>query len=164
MRHYPVKSLIGVVLMLLAVPGALTLARAGAPQSDNASNATAQALTFEGDTALWTMAIKADKTADFESVMKKLRDALTQSPDPKRKQQAAGWRVMKISKPLPDGTVAYVHIIHPVIAGVDYTIMKTLYDAFPNESKTLYEQYRGAFDKNLSLATGTTVIDMSQQN
>ena len=29
--------------------------------------------TFEGDTALWTMAIKPDKTADFERVMSKMR-------------------------------------------------------------------------------------------
>lgn len=146
--------------MLLVVPGALTRARAGARQGDNGGNA-AQALTFEGDTALWTMAIKADKTADFENVMKKLRDALAQSADPKRKQQAAGWRVMKIGKPLPDGTVAYVHIIHPVVAGADYTIMKALYDAFPNERQTLYEQYRGAFEKNLSLATGAVVVDLA---
>jgi hypothetical protein len=149
--------------MLLVLPGAFTWARAEAPQGDNGSSAT-QALTFDGDTALWTMAIKADKTTDFENVMKKLRDAFAQSPDPKRQQQAAGWRVMKIGKPLPDGTVAYVHIIHPVVAGADYTIMKALYDAFPNERQTLYEQYRGAFEKNLSLATGSVVVDLAKNS
>lgn len=27
-------------------------------------------------------------------------------------QQAAGWTVMKLEKPLPDGNVAYVRVIH----------------------------------------------------
>jgi hypothetical protein len=151
-----VRWLVGALLMLLLVPGALSYAR-------QADNNPPPGLTFEGDTALWTMAIKPDKTADFEKVMTRLRDALTQSDDPQRKQQAAGWRVMKISKPMPDGNIAYVHIIHPVVAGADYTIMKTLYKAFPDESKALYESYRGAFDKNLSLATGSIVVDMAKQ-
>jgi hypothetical protein len=33
--------------------------------------------------------------------------------------------------------------------------MRILYDAFPDESRELYELYRGAFVKNLSLATGS---------
>jgi hypothetical protein len=151
-----VRELVGALLVLLVLPSAFSYAR----QSDN--GASSSGLTFEGDTALWTMAIKPDKTADFEKVMTRLRDALTQSTDPQRKQQAAGWRVMKISKPMPDGTIAYVHIIHPVVPGADYTIMKTLYKAFPEEAQALYESYRGAFDKNLSLATGTVVVDMSK--
>ena len=120
-----------------------------------------QKLTFEGDTALWTMAIKPDKTADFEQIMKKLQEALLKSADPQRRQQAAGWKVMKISKPLPDGNIAYVHIVHPVVNGADYTIMKTLYDAFPEERQALYELYRGAFAQNLSLATGSIAVDAS---
>jgi len=151
---------LGSLLVLLVLPGAFAFTAVMGRQSDN--GASAPGLTFEGDTALWTMAIKADKTADFEKVMNRLRDALTQSNDPRRKQQAAGWRVMKIGKPLPDGTIAYVHIIHPVVAGADYTIMKTLYDAFPDERQSLYESYRGAFDKNLSLATGSIAIDMTK--
>lgn len=151
-----VRALAGALLMLLVLPSAFSYAQ----QSDN--GASSPGLTFEGDTALWTMAIKPDKTADFEKVMTRLRDALTQSTDPQRKQQAAGWRVMKITKPMPDGNIAYVHVIHPVVAGADYTIMKALYKAFPDEGQALYESYRGSFDKNLSLATGSIVIDMSK--
>ena len=93
--------------------------------------------------------------------MKKLQEALLKSADPQRRQQAAGWKVMKISKPLPDGNVAYVHIVHPVVSGADYTIMQTLYDAFPDERQALYELYRGAFAQNLSLATGSIAVDAS---
>jgi hypothetical protein len=122
-----------------------------------------QKLTFDGDTALWTVAVKPDKTAEFEQIMQKMRAALLKSPDAMRRQQAAGWRVMRITQPLPDGTIAYVHIVHPVVKGMDYTIMQTLYEAFPDERQTLYEKYRGAFAKNVSLATGTIAVDLAQE-
>jgi hypothetical protein len=69
---------------------------------------------------------------------------------------------MRIDKPMPDGNIAYVHIIQPVIAGADYAIMQTLSDAFPDDRQTLYELYRGAFAQNLSLATGHIVLDLSK--
>ena len=122
-----------------------------------------QKLTFDGDTALWTMAIKPDKTADFERIMAKMRAALLKSENPARRQQAAGWKVMRMTQPLSDGTIAYVHIVHPVVKDADYTIMQALYEAFPDESKTLYEQYRGAFAKNVSLATGSIAVDLSRE-
>lgn len=132
---------------------------AGIAAQDAPAAPAHQKLTFDGDTALWTVAIKPDKTADFEQIMKKMHEALLKSNDPQRKQQAEGWKVMRIDKPLPDGNIAYVHIVHPVVNGADYTIMQTLYDAFPEERQTLYELYRGAFAQNLSLATGTIAVD-----
>lgn len=123
---------------------------------------TPQAFTFTGQVALWTMAIKADKTADFEAVMTKLRDGLTRSAKPERRQQAAGWRVVKVSTPMPDGTIAYVHVISPVVPGADYTIMQILYDEFPMERQALYDQYRGAFARNLSLSSGPIAVDLSK--
>lgn len=122
-----------------------------------------QRLTFDGDTALWTMAIKPDKTADFEHVMTKMRAALMKSVDPARRQQAAGWKVMRMTQPLPDGTIGYAHIVHPVVKDIDYTIMQTLYEAFPDERQTLYDQYRGAFARNISLATGSIAVDLSRE-
>ena len=47
------------------------------------------------------------------------------------------------------------------MSGADYTIMKTLYDAFPDERQALYELYRGAFAQNLSMATGSIAVDAS---
>jgi hypothetical protein len=117
----------------------------------------AQKLTFDGDTALWTVAIKPDKTADFEKIIAKLREGLGKSEKPEHKQQLAGWRTMKMGKPLPDGTIAYVHIINPVVKGADYTIMPILYEAYPEERQALYELYRGAFDKNVQLLVGNVI-------
>ena len=123
--------------------------------------AQASKLTFTGDVALWTVAIKPAKTADFERVMTRVRDALSQSPDPVKQRQAAGWKVMKIEKPLPDGNIAYVHVISPVVPDADYTVMKILYDAFPDERQALYETYRDAFAANLSVATGRVAVDLT---
>jgi hypothetical protein len=144
--------------MLLA--GALVLGPAFSQGHAGAQEAAQQAapkLTFEGDTALWTVAIKADKTADFEKIHSKLHEGLLKSDKPVRKQQAAGWKVMKLAKPLPDGNIAYVHIINPVVPGADYTVMQALYEMFPEERLALYEMYRGAFAANLSLAVGNMV-------
>jgi hypothetical protein len=123
---------------------------------------TQAAFTIDGNIALWTVSIKPDRTADFERVLAKFREALGKSSDPARRQQLAGWKVMRIKKPLPDGNIAYVHVIDPVISGADYAVMQTLYDEFPEERQTLYELYRGAFVANLSLATGTIAFDMAQ--
>jgi hypothetical protein len=144
----------------------LLMFTAGAPDVRLAAQAeqrsSHQKMTVDGTVALWTVAINPDKTADFEHIMTKLREALLKSDDPQRRQQAAGWRVMRVAKPMPDGKIAYVHILNPVVKGADYTIMQTLYDAYPNERQALYDQYRGAFAQNLSLATGSIAVDLSE--
>jgi hypothetical protein len=155
------SRLTGLALTLFAV-SFLSLSVPLLAQDPPQHAATAPTLTFNGDIALWTVAIKPDKTADFEAVMRRLRDALMKSADPNRRKQAEGWKVMKLDKPLPDGNIAYVHVINPVVPGADYTVMQTLYDAFPDERQALYDMYRGAFAQNLSLATGSVILDMSK--
>lgn len=161
-RFVRVGSVLGVITLALAVSASTPRAQTSQPATQAASAPAAPKLTFSGDTALWTVAIKPDKTADFERVMARLREALTTSSNPERQKQAAGWKVMKLDKPLPDGNIAYVHVINPVVPGVDYTIMEILYDAFPNERQQLYDLYRGAFAQNLSLAAGRVILDMSR--
>ena len=150
---------------IVAVPALLLLAVAAVGprlHAQAAANASApQKLTFQGDLALWTVAIKPDKTGGFEQIMTRVREALAKSSDPARQRQAAGWKVMKIEKPLPDGNIAYVHVINPVVRDADYTVMQILYDAFPDERQALYEVYREAFAANLSLATGPVAVDLS---
>ena len=73
------------IFVLFAVP-----ASNGQAQTQNAGSHP-PALTMSGDIALWTVAIKPNKTADFERVLAKLHSALEHSADPKRQQQAAGW-------------------------------------------------------------------------
>lgn len=126
-----------------------------------AQTAAPPPFTLDGRSALWTVSIRPDKTADFERVMNKLQEGLLKSEKPERRQQAAGWKVLKVDKPMPDGNIAYVHVINPVVPKADYAIMDILYDEFPDERQSLYELYRGAFAANLSLATGSVVADMT---
>ena len=147
---------------IVVVTASLAVAAFTLPGSAGAQTAAApQKLTFAGDLALWTVAIKPEKTASFEQIMMRVREALSKSADPVRQRQAAGWKVMKIEKPLPDGNIAYVHVITPVVHEADYTVMQILYDAFPDERQQLYELYREAFAANLSLATGPVAVDLA---
>jgi hypothetical protein len=59
----------------------------------------------------------AECQIDFERVMARLREALMHSEQPQRRDQARGSRVVRVAKPLPDGNIAYVHVINPVVAG-----------------------------------------------
>lgn len=128
-----------------------------------AQQAAPQKFTMEGDLALWSVAIRPDKTADFEQVMAKVKDALAKSEAPEAKKQLAGWRIVKMMKPMPDGNIIYTHVITPV-AGADYNILQVLYATFkdPTEQKALYDLYRGAFAANLGASMATLVSDFSK--
>ena len=128
-----------------------------------AAQAAPQKFTLDGDLALWSVSIRPDKTADYEQVLNKVKEALTKSAAPEAKQQLAGWKVVKALKPMPDGNIVYTHVITPV-PGADYAVMQVLYGAFtdPAEQKTLYDLYRGAFVSNVGLAAGTVAVDMSK--
>jgi hypothetical protein len=122
----------------------------------------AQKFLLQGDVALWTVAIKADKTAEFEQVLGKLRTALQTSDKPERQQQGKNWKVLRLKTPLPDGNVAYVHMVSSPVPDADYTVMKILYEAFPDEARTIYDMYKEAFVANLSLASGTVVMEVGK--
>ncbi|HTI36848.1 MAG TPA: hypothetical protein VL484_04745 [Vicinamibacterales bacterium] len=99
--------------------------------------------TFSADAGMLFNMIKPDKTADFEAIIAKVKDALAKSPNPVRKQQAAGWKVFKSVEPgmpLPDGTraVLYIFYIDPAVKDADYTITKILAESFPSEVQDLY--------------------------
>jgi hypothetical protein len=131
---------------------------------DGAVHAQEKTLTFDGDTAILTVAIKPDKTADFEQIMKDVSAALMKSEKPERKQQAAGWKVVKSATPMKDGNVVYMHLINPVVKGADYTILAILYEANPDPAaqRAIFEKYRDAFAASLGGGAFTTVVDLSK--
>ena len=148
----------------LALAGALAVATPALAQDAAQPAQQPQApkgVTFDGDVAVWMVGIKPDKTADFEAILTKLHDALVKSEKPEHKQQAAGWKIIKLSTQV-NGNVAYMHVINPVVKGADYSIMNILYEAFPNDRQALYDAYRGAFGANLSVLAGPVVPDFSK--
>ena len=98
--------------------------------------------------------IKPDKTADFEAVMARVKEALSKSSDPKRKQMALSWRVFKGLETTTGGNVVYVWIIDPPVKDIDYTVTTILTDAFPNEAQDLWAKYVACF------ASGPTMLNL----
>jgi hypothetical protein len=104
------------------------------------------------DVALLTILIRSDKTADFEMVLNKVKEALAKSEDPQRKQQATGWTVFKQTAPIkqniggqPVEAVIYLMRIDPIVKGADYDLMRIIADVFPTEAQEIFPKYRDAF-------------------
>ncbi len=118
---------------------------------------------YTGDIVVLAYAVNADKTADYDQVMAKVKDALMKSEKPEAKQQLAGWKVMRAAKPQPDGSILYVHIINPV-KDADYSLTNIVYDVVkdPAEQKAFFELYRGALKAALFGIEGAVTADLSK--
>jgi hypothetical protein len=128
-----------------------------------AAPAVPNARVFSGAAGLILYTIKADKTADFEAVMNKTKEALGKSDKPERKQQAASWRVYKSDTPHPqNGNVTYVMIIDPAIKAADYNVINVLNEVFPAEIQALFKQYTEAFASGLIPINLVAVADYSK--
>src|SRR5690606_30942533 len=85
--------------------------------------------------------VRPDRVADFERVLGYVQAALARSTDATVRDQARGWRMFKASEPGPGGTVLYVFILDPAVAGADYGFGRLLADAYP-DTKQLQEIWR----------------------
>jgi hypothetical protein len=147
----------------IALAGALLMLPAFSHGTAFAQQAP-QKTTFTGDMVIWAFNINADKAADYEAVIAKLKDSLAKSEKPEAKQQLAGWKVMKNATPQPDGSLVYIHIISPVVPEADYSITNIVYDVVkdPGEQKTFYDQYRGAVKAAMFMIQGPLTADFGK--
>jgi hypothetical protein len=129
----------GVALVAVTLAGASTAAAQEPPKPPDKP-----VLTINSDAAIITLLIKPDKTADFEVVLNKLKEALAKSEKPERKQQAAGWKIVKSSQ-LAQGNAVYIMIIDPVVKGQEYDISRLIAEVFPVEVQELFAKYKEAF-------------------
>jgi hypothetical protein len=126
------------------------------PQPMSQAAMTPPARVFASETGMVLNFIKADKTADFEAVVAKLKDALQNSSNTKRQEQATSWRVYKSPDPGPAGSVLYIYIIDPVVKGADYAVATILAEGFsPDEFSALIKKYTEAY------ATGQNFVNLS---
>src|SRR5436190_5071112 len=134
------------------------------PPAQPAQQAQAAPTTrmFASDAGMVLNFIKPDKTADFEAVMTKLKEALQKSPKPERKQQAASWKIFKSPEPAQNGNVLYVFVIDPAVKGADYTVSTALAEVFPQEVQTLYKQYADAYASGQNFVNLALVSDLSK--
>jgi hypothetical protein len=101
--------------------------------------------TFTSDAGVIFSAIKPEKAADFEAVMARVKDALAKSSNPKRKQQAAAWRVFKSVEPGPGGSILYMSFFDPPVKEEEYSVSTILAEAFPEEAQALWRKYIDCF-------------------
>lgn len=120
------------------------------------TQAAPPARLFGSDAGVVLNFIKPDKTADFEAVIAKLREALQKSDKEMRKQQAASWKVFKALEAGGNGSVLYVFVIDPAVKGADYTVSAILAEAFPEEVQALYKQYAEAY------ASGQNFVNLAR--
>jgi len=155
---------LGVALMLTAFVVLTSAGLAQAQQAPAAAPAQAapapQARVFSGDVGLMFNIIKPDKTADFEMVVGKLKEALAKSDDPVHKQMAQGWRVIKNPEPIQGGNYLYAFLIDPVVKDADYTVSRVLAKAFPAEVQELFKVYSACFAGGVTLQNYVTVVNM----
>jgi hypothetical protein len=148
----------GFVVCVLSAGSAL----AQAAPAQQAAAAPTQRL-FASDGGLVLNFVKPDKTADFEAVIAKLKEALQKSTKPERKQQAASWKVFKSPEPAAGGNVLYVFVIDPSVKGADYTVSNILAEAFtPQEVNDLYKQYAGAYASGQNFVNLQLVSDLGK--
>jgi hypothetical protein len=152
----------GVVVLMVGALSAIPLQaqQPPAPAAPAAPAAAAQAApttrVFSGDAGMVLNFIKADKVADFEMVVTKLKEALAKSAKPERKQQAASWKVFKAAEPGAGGSVLYVFIVDPSVKGADYSVANILAEALPaDQVNEIYKAYAGAY------ATGQNIVNLS---
>jgi len=134
----------------------------GAAQPAQQAQAAPNARVFASDAGMVLNFIKADKTADFEAIVAKLKEGLQKSDKPERKQQAASWKVFKAAEPGPAGSVLYVFFIDPAVKGADYTVSAILAEAYPQEVQTLYKQYADAYAQGQNFVNLTQVSDLGK--
>lgn len=141
--------------------GLLLAVAAAAPSRVHAQAAQAPATrVFGSDAGMVLNFIKSDKTADFEAVMNKVKEALNKSDKPERKQQAQSWKVFKSPDPAQGGNVLYVFVVDPAVKGADYTVSNILAEAFPQEVQGLYKQYAEAYATGQNFVNLTLSVDM----
>src|SRR5262249_19465177 len=134
-----VRIALGLVVgTLSAAPVFAQTAPAQTPPAQGAQPAPT-ARTFGNDAGMVLNFIKPDKTADFEAVVAKLKEALAKSEKPERKEQAKSWRVFKSPDPAANSSVLYVFSIDPAVKDADYTVSTILAEAVPTEMQALYQ-------------------------
>ncbi len=110
---------------------------------------------FGSDAGMVLNFIKADKAADFEAIVSKLKDALQKSEKSQRKAQAAGWKVFRAVEPGANGSVLFLFVLDPAVKGADYTVSTILNEAFPAEVQDLYKRYSEAY------ASGQNIVNLN---
>ena len=118
---------------------------------------------FNNDGGMILNFVKPDKTADFEKVIAKLKEALQKSGKRERKQQAQGWKIFKSPEPATGGNVLYIFVMYPSVKNADYSVANLLGEALPfYEVNELFKEYAGAYAQVQNIVNLQLIADLGQ--
>jgi hypothetical protein len=118
---------------------------------------------FSSDAGMVLNFIKPDKTADFEALIAKLKEAMAKSAKPERREQAKSWRIYKSPDPAAGGAILYVFFNDPAVKGADYTVTNILGEAFPPEEVTeLTKKYVESYAPGQNFVNLSLVSDLAK--
>ena len=121
------------------------------------------AYVFASDAGMVLNFIKPDKTADFESVMQKLKGALQKSEKPERQQQAASWKVFRSPEAAQGGNALHVFVFDPAVKGADYTVSNILAEAYePAELNEVFKAYAASYASGQNIVNLTLIAALGQ--
>lgn len=133
-------------ILIAALSPAMLSAQRGAPPQAPAAPAAAQtpSYAFPSGAGVLLFYVKPDKTAQFESVLARIDEALSKTPDPARHEQAASWRIYRSVESTSREAAVYMFVFDPAIAGADYDPVKLLSQELPAEAPSLYQTLKDA--------------------
>jgi hypothetical protein len=94
--------------------------------------AVAQKVLIGTPAGLILTQVKPDRADDFEAALVALRDALSKSNNPVRKQQAGGWKFYRAAEPL-SGNALFVFLLDPAVPNADYSLESIVNGELPKE-------------------------------
>jgi hypothetical protein len=143
-------------------PGAQTPAPPGAPPAGTPPTAQTPTASraFTAPVGLLFNTVRPERVADFEQVIARVQAALEKSTDSRIQEQAKGWHMFKATEPGPNGTVLYVFIMDPTVAGADYGFGRVLADAYPDvtELQEIWRLYTTSVTSGGSLLNLTPLM------
>ncbi len=146
--------------------GAIVLVMAWSPSPATAQAAPSEPISpprlFAHDGGIVLNFIKPDKTADFEFVIERVKEAFSKSARPERAQQAAGWKVFRSPDPA-GGNVLYVFLIDPAVPGSDYQISNLIAETFtPAEANDILKKYAESYAQGMNIVNLTLASDLGK--
>lgn len=134
-----------VLLAVMSMPVQQAPVAPAAPQLPSASSAPQ---SIAGDIWLVIYSVLPDRTAEFEGIAKRVREALARNPQEVRQAQARDLRIHRSALPTPDGKVMYFLQIPALTGDADRSGFDVLIDAvLPEQATALKKQLVSTLDQ-----------------
>ncbi len=101
--------------------------------------------TFEAPAAMVMNYVRSGSAQAFESLTRRMVEALAASEDAEHQALAAGWTMYRVADPGPNNNAVYVWLFDPVVENANYAVAQILNQLFPAEVQQLYETYMQSF-------------------